>query len=70
MTGQAARLMAGVSIWDGFLQRLGGPAPAVVVPYRADHGRLGRVGQLSHDPDELAVKVIGRVLAFMRDDRH
>jgi hypothetical protein len=42
----------------------------VVVLYRTDHSRLGRVGQLSHDPDELAVKVIGGVFALMRDDRH
>jgi anti-anti-sigma factor len=69
MTGRAVRLTAGVSIWGGSLQRLGGPAPAVAIPYRTDHSRLGRVGQLGHDPEQLAVKVIGGVFAFMRDDR-
>jgi hypothetical protein len=28
--------------------------------YTGGHNRLGRVGQLGHDPDQLAVKVTGR----------
>ena len=31
-------------------EQLGAPAPAVVIPYRADNGCLSGVGQLGHGP--------------------